>query len=176
MRSTIAKLGATFDPFRLRELRSGELRVDHPAAGNSAGFLLNLALDKPAAFRVEDAARHERAARRPAQQITAGGVAAFDEADDRAWDGVPLEPEQFCAAAPPGAGSLAPFGEAVVEAVPEGLLVVGGASEVHRRHAQHDDGSAAISAFVNPRARRQRTSRLRAVSRLRGPQTASLRA
>ena len=34
-------------------------------------LLLDLALDDPAALRVEDAARDERAARRPAQQITA---------------------------------------------------------------------------------------------------------
>ena len=105
-------------------------------------------------------------------------VAALDEADDRARRGVALEAEQLGAAAPPEARPLAPLGVVVVQAVPERLLVVGGARQVHRRHAQHDDappaGMPRRSPFpAAPRLRscltRRRSRPRRDARRTRGP-------
>jgi hypothetical protein len=56
---------------------------------------------------------------------------------------VALESEQLGTSTPPEPRPLAPLGVIVVEAAAERALVVGGARQVHGRHAQHDDAQTA---------------------------------
>ena len=128
-----AGLGVAEGECQADALRCAEGEV--PAAHALMG---DLALDDLAACRVVPAARHERAICRASQELGRQRVAALDQAHDRARRCVALEAEQLGAAAPPDTGPLAPLGVVVVQALPERLLVVGGARQVHRRDAQHD--------------------------------------